>query len=498
MLLTQHYVQQVCSPTRGALMSGRYPIHTGMQHEVIYPGQPWGLPTDETIIPQILKQYDYSTHAVGKWHLGMHKWAFTPLYRGFDDFFGYYLGGENYDSHKNGGGLDLRSDWFDENGKVVDQIRWDLNGQYSAELYSQHTVDLISKLKNQENPFFIYLAYQSVHAPHMVPQRYMDQYASHIRDKNERVFAGMVSAMDEGIGNITQALQATGLADNTIIVFSSDNGGNVNCVGHVTSSNYPYRGGKRALYEGGVRSPSFIWAPNRLAPGRSDALIHVTDWLPTFWSLASLQGQLKPMKPIKTKQLDGYDQWLAISEKLPSNRTEFLINIDPKPVMCGHQVPHGGIRWGDWKLILGAGGPPFGWYPAPTLDGTEDYCKAANYSYIELYNIKEDPSETRNVSRKYPDIVHFLTQKLKAYNATAVPLGNKPHDPASNPKFFNNTWMPWMDMAQEVESKESFSLTKELWLRGNQLEEGDLNSESACTGFTRSSETNGDHGVLQF
>lgn len=162
-------------------MSGRYPIHTGLQHDVIYPGQPWGLPLDETILPQILKEYNYSTHAVGKWHLGMHKWAYTPLHRGFDDFFGYYLGGENYDTHRNSKGLDLRSDYFDKDGKFVDELRWDLDGRYSAELYSEHVVDLLNGLKTQEEPFFIYLAYQSVHAPHMVPQRYIDQYTSRIR-----------------------------------------------------------------------------------------------------------------------------------------------------------------------------------------------------------------------------------------------------------------------------------------------------------------------------
>ena len=461
-------------------MSGRYPFHTGLQHEVIFPGEPWGLPLDETIIPQVLKEYNYSTHAVGKWHMGMHKWAFTPLYRGFDDFFGYYMGGENYDTHLKDNGLDLRSDYFDENGKFVDELRWDLDGRYSAELYSERTVDLVNKLKSQEDPFFIYLAYQSVHAPHMVPQRYIDHYSSHITNKNEKIFSAMVSSMDEGIGNITKALESTGLADNTIIVFSSDNGGNVNCVHpEVTSSNYPYRGGKRALYEGGVRSPSFIWGRNRLAPSKSDAMIHVTDWLPTFWSLASLQGKLNPNNPIKTKPLDGIDQWLAISEKLPSNRTEFVINIDPFPVKCGHQVSHAGLRWKEWKLIIGQGGPPSGWYPAPGDANLENPCGPQD-SYIELYNIIEDPSETRNVSDKFPDIVQMLTEKIKAYNATAVPIGNKPHDPASNPKHFNYTWMPWLDMFAEVPD-ETYTLTKDLWLSGNELTEDDIiSSRDAC------------------
>ena len=480
-------MQQVCSPTRGALMSGRYPIHTGLQHDVIYPGEPWGLPLDETIIPEILKEYNYTTHAVGKWHLGMHKWDFTPLYRGFDDFFGYYMGGQNYDTHLSGKGLDLRSDYFDRDGKFVDELRWDLDGRYSAELYSDHTVDLVNKMKSQENPFFIYLAYQSVHGPHMVPQRYIDQYASNIKNDDEKVFAAMVSSMDEGIGNITKALTSTGLADNTIIIFSSDNGGHVNCLKEVevTSSNYPYRGGKRALYEGGIRSPSFVWSKTMLSPGKSDAMIHVTDWLPTFWSLASLQGTLKPNHPIKTKPLDGFDQWLAISGNLPSNRTEFLINIDPKPIKCGHQVPHAGLRWKEWKLIIGQGGPPSGWYPAPHLkvDSFENQCGPHDTdSYIELYNIIEDPSETRNVSERFPDIVYMLTEKIKAYNATAVPLGNKPRDPASNPRNFNYTWMPWLNMLDEVPDEPSI-IAKDSWLIEieNQLSEEDIVSFDKCS-----------------
>ncbi|XP_063694726.1 arylsulfatase B-like [Bolinopsis microptera] len=461
-LLKQHYVQPICSPTRSALMSGRYPIHTGLQHFVILPGQPWGLPLDETIIPQILKEYNYSTHAVGKWHLGMHTWSYTPAHRGFDDFFGYYLGSQDYNTHIRGGGYDLRSDYWDENGQFVDDVRYDLKGQYSTELYTQRMVDLISDKKAQKNPFFIYMAYQNVHAPHMVPQRYIDQYSTHIKDGQEKTFAAMVSAMDEGIGNITAALEAAGLADNTVIVFSSDNGADVECVETVTASNFPYRGGKRSLYEGGLRSPSFVWAGGRLAHATSNALIHVTDWLPTFWGLASLQGKLKPNNPIKTKSLDGVNQWQTISENKASERTEILLNIDPYPQRCGHQLPNYGIRWKEWKLILGSGGPPNGWYPAPRLNDLETAdrtCHKPIAGLVELYNIELDPYERRNVSDRYPHLVKKLTHKLMAYNATAVPPGNMATDPASDPIHFNHTWMPWMEDGEEVGE----NLRKNLW-----------------------------------
>ena len=437
-------------------MSGRYPIHTGLQHSVIHPGEPHGLPLDETIIPQILKEYNYSTHIVGKWHLGMHKYSFTPVARGFDDFFGYYLGCQNYDTHMRGSGYDLRFNTLDKSGKVVDDVRYDLKGLYSAELYAEYVGDLFGKIKTEGNPFFLYMAFQNVHGPHMVPQRYIDQYTGHIEDKGEKVLAAMVSAMDEAIGNITASLEEAGLAENTIIVFSSDNGGDVNCVREVTSSNFPLRGGKRSIYEGGIRSPSFVWSKGRLRPGKSDAMIHVTDWLPTFWNLASLQGKLKPRNPIKTKDLDGVDQWSAISENSRSNREEILLNIDPAPISCGHQVPNAGIRWKQWKLILGSGGPPDGWYPAPSLTNTslashEGSCtKPPHKSYVELYDIVEDPEERRNVSHKYPHIVRHLTRKIEKYNSTAVPPGNMKSDPASNPKHFNYTWMPWMKDDEEV------------------------------------------------
>ena len=145
-------------------------------------------------------------------------------------------------------------------------------------------------------------------------------------------------------------------------------------------------------------------------------------------------------------------------------------------------MPHAGLRWKEWKLIIGQGGPPSGWYPAPGFADLENACGPYD-SYIELYNIIEDPSETRNVSDKFPDIVKMLTEKIQAYNATAVPLANKPRDPASNPRNFNFTWMPWLDTFDEVPD-EAYTLTKEVWLAGNQLSEDDISSSmETCIAF---------------
>ena len=189
-------------------------------------------------------------------------------------------------------------------------------------------------------------------------------------------------------------------------------------------------------------------------------MIHVTDWLPTLWHLASLEGRLKPNKNIITKPLDGVNQWLAISQLAKSSRNQFIINIDPLPVNCGPN-PHAGVRWGDWKLIIGAGGPPMGWYLPAYLS---DYLKHVSPdehqmiikrnnatpmngntdSGIELYNILEDPSETNNVYKSYPKIVKFLISLIKDYNTTAVPPGFKDYDLRSNPENFGGAWIPWL------------------------------------------------------
>ena len=449
---------------------------------MIFPGEPWGLPLDETTLPQVLKSYNYSTHGVGKWHLGMHKWSYTPAHRGFDDFFGYYLGAHNYYSHVGYNGFDLRSDgWVKDEFK--ERLRYDVDGVYSTELYAEYVTNLLPKLAAQDNPFFIYMAFQNVHAPHMVPQRYIDKYSANFTNKGERIFAGMVGAVDEAIGNITSSLHHLGLDNNTLVIFSSDNGGNVNCVSEVTSSNYPYRGGKRSMYEGGVRVRTFVWGPGVVKSGVSNALMHVTDWLPTLSYVASLEGELEG--GVETKPLDGVNQWDAIANLGVSAREEFIINIDRTSVVCGHVGPMAALRWRDYKLIIGdtgcAGGPPCGWYPTPNRRNISHHNVTTS---VELYNIEEDPYETHDLAWdfQYVEVISTMIKKIMKYDASAVPPGNKKHDPASNPKHFNNTWMPWLREGAEERGGE-YRLTQELWLAGNGLSKEDIAGDPDFNGF---------------
>ena len=171
-----HYAQSVCSPSRAALMTGRYPLHTGI-NDWIQPSQSFGVPLNNTMLPKILLQNGYDTHMVGKWHLGMYKWAYTPTFRGYKSYYGYYTGGEDYYSHKNNDiGLNC--------GPNCSQIEVSAYQIYSTPLFSQRAMEIIknhsTNTDTKDKPLFLYLAYQSVHSsnnsssPGECPQQYVD------------------------------------------------------------------------------------------------------------------------------------------------------------------------------------------------------------------------------------------------------------------------------------------------------------------------------------
>ena len=221
--LNNYYIQHICSPTRSALMSGRYPIHTGLQHGVIRPTSPYGLPLDLTIIPGDLKRAGYETHAIGKWHLGFFEPRYVPTARGFDTYFGYYLGAEDYYKHDRADNGDQGYDLRNYTTPVMD------NGNYSTYLYGNETIRLLTEYDNsdQENPFFIYLPFQAVHEPLQAPQYIIDSFNDTIPNKNRAKKAAMVIVVDAVIGEIVDFLKnksKTKLWDNLMLIFSTDNG----------------------------------------------------------------------------------------------------------------------------------------------------------------------------------------------------------------------------------------------------------------------------------
>eukprot|EP00057_Strongylocentrotus_purpuratus_P024403 XP_011678877.1 PREDICTED: uncharacterized protein LOC763377 [Strongylocentrotus purpuratus] len=279
--LENYYVQPICTPTRSQLLSGRYQIHTGLQHSYIRPAQPLCLPTNLPTFADKLREAGYATHAVGKWHLGFYKKECLPTQRGFDSYFGYLTGA------------------------------WEYGGYYSAFVFTEKIQQIVAQ-HPVEQPFLLYLPFQSVHSPLQVPSSYEERYKN-IKNTNRRIYAGMMTCLDEAVGKIVHSLQQAGLWDNTVLIFSTDNGGEVAAGGN----NWPLRGWKRSIWEGGMRGVGFVNSP--LLPASvqgtvNKQLIHVSDWFPTL-----VQGVAG--SSLDNITLDGFNMWKTIREELQKCRT---------------------------------------------------------------------------------------------------------------------------------------------------------------------------------
>ncbi|MBX3584178.1 MAG: arylsulfatase [Rhizobiaceae bacterium] len=377
-VLEQFYTQPMCTPTRAALMTGRYPMRYGLQVGVIPGAGTYGLATDEYLLPQALGDAGYHTALVGKWHLGHAKPEYWPRQRGFDYFYGALVGEIDHFSHSSHG----VPDWYRDNTPIEEEgFDNTLFGNEAARVVRDH---------DDSKPLFLYLAFTAPHTPFQAPQEYLDRY-SNIADENRRAYAAMISVMDDGIGKVIAALEERGMRDNTLIVFHSDNGGVTNSLfagdtkvsGGLPASNGPFRDGKGTLYEGGTRVVALANWPGRIKPGAVDGMMHVADMYPTLTALAGADTA-------KAKPLDGVDVWPTLGEGKPSPRSEIVYNVDPMA---------GAVRQGDWKLV---------W-------------KAALPQKMELFNIAEDPSEKTNLIDKEPETVGALRDRIETLAGEMAP-----------------------------------------------------------------------------
>jgi arylsulfatase A-like enzyme len=375
--LEQFYAQPMCTPTRAALMTGRYPLRYGLQTLVIPSGHTYGLPTDEWLLPQALKEVGYQTAIVGKWHLGHADRKYWPRQRGFDYQYGPLIGELDYFTHEQHGVVD----WYRNNRRVNEK-------GYTTTLLGNDAVKLITA-HDPTVPLYLYLTFNAPHTPYQAPQEYLDRYKD-ITDPSRRAYAASITAMDDQIGRVIAALDKQGMRDNTLVVFQSDNGGTRNAMfaGELDMSktkipcdNGPYRDGKGSLYEGGTRVVAFANWPGHIRAGSTvDEIIHVVDVYPTLVGLAG-------GSTAKSKPLDGMDVWPTISAGRPSPRTEVVYNVE---------IFRAGIRQGDWKLIWRT--------PLPQV--------------VELYNLAQDPSEKANLAAEHPDKVAELQKRANELAAT--------------------------------------------------------------------------------
>ncbi|XP_026667849.1 arylsulfatase B-like [Ceratina calcarata] len=499
-ILNKHYVPALCTPSRSALMTGKNPIHLGMQHSVLMPAEPRGLPLNEKLLPQYLKEAGYKTHAVGKWHLGYYRTEYTPTLRGFDTHFGYWNGLQDYYTHfvqepdpqfSEFRGFDMRRNLT---------VAWDTLGKYSTDIFTDEAVRLINQ-HDVDQPMFLYLAHLAPHRGNnnqliRAPLEDIARF-SYILDLERRIQAAVISRMDQGVGEVMDALRNRGMLENSVVLFMSDNGAPT--VGFLSNrgSNYPLRGVNSSNISFTI---IFVFNQNRI---RVEEHSMGNDCINNFLIFLGIDGRLG--------NIDGFDMWPTLVSDEVSQRSDIVYNIDDI-------VPYAAIRRGDFKYVTGqtdtgsawlgaTGGPSEGISPkydpekilsskagvaiSDTITGkqmtglkasrnmenmndavlksnisenvlsvdqvlelrkmAEIKCNVREEDRIPcdplraacLFNLEKDPCEMVNLADRRPVILAILGKILWKYRLTVIPPSNRNGDPRANPALWNNTWTSW-------------------------------------------------------
>lgn len=369
----------VCAPTRASLMSGRYPDHVGVPGLIrSTPDNNWGFLDPNTVLmPAMLKKAGYHTAHIGKWNLGFNS-PNLPNEHGFDLFHGWLEDMmEDYWTHRRHGRNYMRL-----NEEVIDPTG------HATDLFTQWSVDYIKSREKSNDPFFLYLAYNAPHFPVQPPEEWLNKVKSReagINDKRAELVA-FIEHMDDGIGKVVQALKESGEYDNTLIIFTSDNGGHLPDL----ANNGPLRDGKQSMYEGGLRVPTVVSWPGHIKAGAiSDQVNLSMDIFPTLAQVAGvdLEHEVNGRSFLPT----------LLGQTMEETERPLYFVRREGGTRYGGKAYHA-LRMGDWKLL-----------------------QNSPYQPMELYNLKDDPREENNVIEENPKIYH----QLNAFLMTFIQEGGK-------------------------------------------------------------------------
>ena len=376
----------VCSPSRAALLTGRYPGNAGVRSILAGHRTATGLPTDVPTISNALQGLGYYTAMSGKWHLGLAEGS-RPENHGFDDWFGFMAGCIDFYSHifywqmNKGGRAQLHDLW--ENGIEIYR-----DGEYFTELITEYTIKYVRRAIEQNKPFFLYVPYNAPHYPMHAPAKYVERFPNLSWDR--QIMAAMLSAVDDSVGEILNELERQGILDNTFTYFQSDNGPSREIRNWLDGTPDPYYGGsagklkghKFSLYEGGIRSPGIMSWPDKITAEQViDQPGAAMDVFPTFLSAAG--GDLDDY------QLDGKNAMPMLTEGRPS----------PHDFIFWEMNQQTAVRRGKWKLVLN-GQLVEG---APTEDD------------VHLADLETDMGETDNWKDRHPELTAELTQLAQTW-----------------------------------------------------------------------------------
>jgi arylsulfatase A-like enzyme len=401
MLFTQAYsASPVCAPARAALLTGRYPQRAGVIDTLEARGTD-RLALDETTIADSLRAGGYRTGLVGKWHTGAIGEEYSPINRGFDEFTGFRGGWQDY------------WNWHLETNGVP----WRSDGRYLTEVLADEAAAFI--FRNAAEPFFLHVAFNAPHFPFQAPADAIERHRAPGRTERVATIYAMIEIMDQGVGRIRQALSDAGVAENTLVIFTSDNGPDFGGAGEESAErfNAGLAGQKQYVYEGGIRLPLLAHWPAAIQPGQSHQFVHLTDWYPTLLDVTGIPA-------IGTLPLDGRNVQPALLGGAIDTGPRFWqwTRYEPSP------ISNAAMREGSWKLVRPAIQGTFDLTPEdqfididikshpqryPTIEnGRRPSIVPVRQAPTQLFDLDADPGENVDLAASRPEVVSRMENAL--------------------------------------------------------------------------------------